>query len=215
MPCTVTRRGRAGRWPWGGVFSLCGRQGSCSESEEALKMCRQQFWGARRGAPVLRGCGLEVAPPLFLLDSAGRQEGSWGWLGRVRICTGLTASWAGKGTGDRTGDRRPAQGGRAGTGEWAAQARSVFNWARSRSSASEPPARAAGRSERTVGLRCLLGPVVSGSGSRTPSSHSSVRRGQPHLARATPEAAQACSSVGLSSSPAGKGSVLARAECPV
>lgn len=124
MLCTVTRRGRAGRWPWGGVFSLCGGQGSCSESEEALKMGRQQFWGTRRGAPVLRGCGLEV-PFFFLLDSAGRQEGSWGWLGRVRICTGLTASWAGKGTGDRTGDRRPAQGGRARTGEWAAQAHSV------------------------------------------------------------------------------------------
>lgn len=43
-------------------------------------MGRQQFWGTRRGAPVLRGCGLEV--PFFfcwtLQDARKVPGGGWG-----------------------------------------------------------------------------------------------------------------------------------------
>lgn len=105
-----------------------GRRVQSVEGRAALKLGRQEFWGALRGAPVLRGCGLKLGPLFFFFFcwTLCRTPGRFlGWLGRMRICTGLAASWAGKGTWDRTGDRHPAQGGRAGTGEWEVQARSM------------------------------------------------------------------------------------------
>lgn len=49
-----------------------GRRVQSVEGRAALKLGRQEFWGALRGAPVLRGCGLKLGPLFFfffLLDS--------------------------------------------------------------------------------------------------------------------------------------------------